>query len=191
MDVMAAPVDTGRWPDHVAGEWTVADLETLPDNGLRYELLDGTLLVTPSPTPRHQGAIVELTVLLRSACPPDHRVFVAPLDWQPDGRTSLEPDLLVVRRDRIGEKNITDAPTLVIEVLSPGTARIDRMIKFSRYAEGGIPQYWTVDPRVPSVQVFDLVDGAYVLVAEGTGSVPVSVTEPVAVTVIPQDLIDI
>jgi len=191
MDVMAVLADTGRWPDHVAGEWTVADLEALPDNGLRYELLDGTLLVTPSPTPRHQGAIVELTVLLRSACPPDHRVFVAPLDWQPDGRTSLEPDLLVVRRDRIGEKNITDAPTLVIEVLSPGTARIDRMIKFSRYAEGGIPHYWTVDPRVPSVQVFDLVDGAYVLVAEGTGSAPVSVTEPVAVTVIPQDLFDI
>ena len=53
MDVMAVLVDTGRWPDHVVGEWTVADLETLPDNGLRYELLDGTLLVTPSPTPRH------------------------------------------------------------------------------------------------------------------------------------------
>ena len=191
MVVMAAPVDTGRWPDHVAGEWTVDDLETLPDNGLRYELLDGTLLVTPSPTPRHQGAIVELAVLLRSACPPDHRVFVAPLDWQPDGRTSLEPDLLVVRRDRIGEKNITETPTLVVEVLSPGTARIDRMIKFSRYAEGGIPQYWIVDPRVPSIQVFDLVDGAYVLVAEGAGPVPVSVTEPVAVTVIPQDLIDV
>jgi Uma2 family endonuclease len=130
-------------------------------------------------------------VLLRTACLPDHRVFVAPLDWQPDGRTSLEPDLLVVRRDRIGEKNITGPPTLVIEVLSPGTARIDRMIKFSRYAEGGIAQYWIVDPRVPSIQVYDLVDGAYVLVAEAAGPVPVSVTEPFAVTVIPDDLIDI
>jgi Uma2 family endonuclease len=191
MDVMAAPVDTGRWPDHIAGEWTVADLESLPDNGLRYELLDGTLLVTPSPTPRHQGAVVELAVLLRRACPPDHRVFVAPLDWQPDGRTSLQPDLLVVRRDRIGENKITEAPTLVVEVLSPGTARIDRMIKFSRYAESGVPHYWIVDPRVPSIQVFDLVDGGYVLVAEGAGSVSVSVSEPVAVTVTPQDLIDI
>ena len=53
MVVVTAPVDTGRWPDHVSGEWTIDDLETLPDNGLRYELLDGTLLVTPSPTPRH------------------------------------------------------------------------------------------------------------------------------------------
>ena len=191
MVVVTAPVDTGRWPDHIAGEWSVADLETLPDNGLRYELLDGTLLVTPSPTPHHQGAIVELAVLLRSACPPDHRVFVAPPDWQPDGRTSLQPDLLVVRRDRIGEKNITEAPTPGVEVLSPGTARIDRMIKLSRYGEGGALHYWIVDPQVPSIQVFDLVDEAYVLVAEGTGSVPVSVTKPVAATVIPQDLIDI
>jgi len=190
MASMAAPVETGRWPDHVSGEWTVESLETLPDNGLRYEILDGTVLVTPSPTPRHQGAIVELAVLLRAACPADHRVFVAPLDWQPDGRTSLEPDLLVVRRDRIGEKNITQPPALVVEVLSPGTARIDRMIKFSRYAEGGIGQCWIVDPRVPSVQVYDLVDGAYTLIAEGTGDTPVSVVEPVAVTVVPQLLVD-
>lgn len=190
MASMAAPVETGRWPDHVSGEWTVESLETLPDNGLRYEILDGTLLVTPSPTPRHQGAIVELAVLLRAACPADHRVFVAPLDWQPDGRTSLEPDLLVVRRDRIGEKNITQPPALVVEVLSPGTARIDRMIKFSRYAEGGIGQCWIVDPRVPSVQVYDLADGAYTLIAEGTGDTPVSVVEPVAVTVVPQLLVD-
>jgi len=163
MASMAAPVETGRWPDHVSGEWTVESLETLPDNGLRYEIL---------------------------ACPADHRVFVAPLDWQPDGRTSLEPDLLVVRRDRIGEKNITQPPALVVEVLSPGTARIDRMIKFSRYAEGGIGQCWIVDPRVPSVQVYDLVDGAYTLIAEGTGDTPVSVVEPVAVTVVPQLLVD-
>ncbi len=65
------------------------------------------------------------------------------------------------------------------------------MIKFSRYAEGGITQYWIVDPRAPSIQVFDLVDGAYVLVAEWTGQVPVSVPEPISVTVIPNDLIDI
>jgi len=188
---MATPVDTRRWPAHISGEWTVEALETLPDNGLRYEILDGTLLVTPSPTPRHQAAILELAVLLRATCPADLKVFVAPLDWQPDGRTSLEPDLLVVRRDRIGEKNITQPPSVVIEVLLPGTGRIDRMIKFSRYAEGGIGQYWIVDPRVPSVQVFTLVDGAYVLLAEGSGDTPVEVTGPIPVTVIPDDIVDI
>jgi hypothetical protein len=89
----------------------VQDRETLPDNGLRYEVCGGTLLVTPSLTPRHQG--------------------------------------------------------LVVEVLSPGTARIDRMIKFSRYAERGISQCWIVDPQVPSVEIFDLVDGSCVLVGKG------------------------
>ena len=191
MASMAAPVETGRWPDHVSGEWTVESLETLPDNGLRYEILDGTLLVTPSPTPRHQGAIVELAVLLRAACPADHRVFVAPLDWQPDGRTSLEPDLLVVRRDRIGEKNITQPPARARRRGPVAGHRPDRSHdQVLRYAEGGIGQCWIVDPRVPSVQVYDLVDGAYTLIAEGTGDTPVSVVEPVAVTVVPQLLVD-
>jgi len=132
---MAEPTATAAavgWPSRVDGEWTVDLLETLPDDGLRYEIIDGTLIVSPSPVPRHQRAILRLALLLTAACPPDHEVFIAPLDWQPDRRTSLEPDLLVVRKDRIGETNITQTPTLVVEVLSPGTARIDRRLKCSR-----------------------------------------------------------
>lgn len=79
-------------------------------------------------------------------------MFVAPLDWQPDRRTSLEPDLLVV-------------------------------------AKGGIQQYWIVDPRVPSIEVYDLADGAYVLRAQGAGADAVPVAGPLAVTVVPQDLV--
>ena len=130
-----------------------------------------------------------MAVLLREVCPPDH-MFVAPLDWQPDGLTSLEPDLMVVRRDRIGEKRITEPPALVVEVLSPGTARIDRMIKLSRYAEGGIGQYWIVDPAVPSIEVYDLIDGVYVLVAQGSGDDAVAVAAPFAVTVVPRQLVE-
>jgi Uma2 family endonuclease len=129
MAAMALSAQMGVWPDHIDGEWTVDDLETLPDDGLRYELLDGTLIVSPAPVPRHQRAIVRLVLLLSAGCPADHEVFVAPLDWQPDRRTSLEPDLLVVRKDRIGERNITETPAIVIEVLSPGTARIDKMLR--------------------------------------------------------------
>jgi Uma2 family endonuclease len=110
-----------RWPARITGEWSVEDLETLPGNGLRYEIVDGTLLVTPVQSPLHQRVMVELAVLLRAACPADHRVFVGPLDWQPDSRTSLQPDLLMVHRDRIGEHNITGTPTPVVEVLSRGT----------------------------------------------------------------------
>ena len=114
---------------------------------------------------------------------------MAPLDWQPDHRTSLEPDLLVVRKDRIGPKNITETPSLVIEVLSPGSARIDRRLKSSRYAEGGIAQYWIVDPRAPSVEVFDLSDGEYRLTAQGRDDEIVTVAAPLALSVVPRDLV--
>jgi Uma2 family endonuclease len=190
---MAAKVqEAGRWhPDLLDGEWTVELLEALPDDGLRYELIDGTLLVSPLPTPRHQAAIGELYLLLRATCPEDHFVFLSPLDWQPDGRTSLEPDLLVVRRDRIGAKNITQTPTLVIEVISPSSRRIDRTLKLSRYAGGGISHYWVVDPMTPSVDIYEFHQGEYRLVASAAGDESVVVTAPFPVTVTPNNLVPI
>jgi Uma2 family endonuclease len=185
---MVADVQPGRWPEHV-GEWTLELLDQLPEDNLRYELLDGTLLVSPAPVVRHQAAVGEMHLLLRAACPADHYVLFAPTDWRPDGRTSLEPDLLVVRRDRIGEMNIVQAPALVVEVLSPSSARIDRTLKFSRYAEGGIGQYWIIDPRVPSVEVYDLVDGEYQLAAGGQGDETITVSAPLALSVVPADLV--
>lgn len=188
---MVAEVQAHSWPEYVSGEWTVEMLDALPESKLRRELLDGTLLVSPSPVPQHQAAIGELYLLLRAACPADHYVFLSPLDWRPDGRTSLEPDLLVVRRDRIGTKNIVETPTLVVEVISPSSVRIDRMLKFSRYAEGGIPQYWIIDPRVPSIQVYDLVNGEYRLTASGQAQESVEVLAPFAVSVVPAKIVDI
>jgi len=65
------------------GEWTFEDLDALPDDGLQYELVDGVLLVTPAPVPRHQRAVLRLAVLLTESCPGDLEVFVAPLDFRP------------------------------------------------------------------------------------------------------------
>jgi Uma2 family endonuclease len=172
------------------GEWTVDLLEQLPDDGLRYEILDGILLVSPAPIPLHQRAIVRLTVIFVAVCPTHHEVFVSPLDWQPDNRTSLEPDVLVVATDRIGPKNIQQNPTILVEVLSASSRRYDRLLKFDRYADAGIPQYWIVDPQRPSVEVYDLVDqGEYRLVASGSGEESVTVSGPLAVTVRPIDLV--
>jgi Uma2 family endonuclease len=144
---MLTPVAPGRWPDHIDEEWTVRDLETLPDDGLRYEIIDGILQLSPTPVPIHQQVVVRLVLAFSAVCPPDHKVYVAALAWQPDDRTSLDPDLLVVPRSAVGPKSITGTPAVVVEVLSPSTARIDRMLKFSRYADGGIGQYWIVDPH--------------------------------------------
>jgi Uma2 family endonuclease len=179
----------GRWPEHVSGEWTVEMLETLPDDGLRYELIDGTLIVSPAPIMVHQRAVVRMLVLLVNVCGPEYEALVAPVDWQPDRHTSLQPDVLVVRKDRIGEKNIRQVLTVAVEVASPGTARYDRLVKFSRYAEGGVQQYWLVDPRVPSIEVYDLADGAYRLTAQARGMEQIVVETPFQVTVAPADLI--
>src|SRR6476469_6567988 len=171
-------------------EWTTEMLKLLPSDGLRYELIDGILIVSPAPALRHQRAIRRLCRIFEDNCPDDHEVFFAPLDWQPDGRTSLEPDLLVVAKDRLGEANITENPALVVEVLSPSTSRFDRVLKFSRYAEAGIPQYWIVDPRTPSVEVFGLdADGSYQLTARTEGNGSVTVAAPLAVTVSPVALV--
>ena len=184
-----------RWPVVPAGgEWTVDLLEQLPDDHLRYELLDGVLLVSPAPATNHQRAVVRLCVLLVAACPQDHEVFVAPYDWRPDPRSSLQPDLLVVARGLAGDKNLQQNPTIVVEVLSPTSRRYDRLLKSSRYAEAGVPQYWIVDPESPtaepSVEVSDLDDtGAYRLTGSATGGAELTVAAPLAVTVTPEALV--
>jgi Uma2 family endonuclease len=199
MALMATPTaHTGRWPSPSAGEWTVDMLRELPDDGRRYELLDGVLLVSPAPAARHQLAAANLFQLLDAARPLGHRVFFAPVDWQPDERTSLEPDLLIISRDAYHEAGI-DTPVVVVEIASPSTARIDRTAKFDRYAQGGITQYWIVDPgrsgRAPTVTVFDLGLDGYRQAgrAEGdqalTVTIPAHGSDPTTVTVVPTDLV--
>jgi Uma2 family endonuclease len=172
-------------------DWTVDDLEDLPDDGLQYELLDGILLVSPAPVPIHQGVAGELYVLLRDNCPKSLKVFFAPLDWQPDRRTSLQPDLLVIPRDEIGTKNITRPLALAVEVTSPSSRRKDRVLKFSKYADAGVRSYWIVDPSEPSIEAYDLVNGCYVEAGSATGAETVMLRQPFPVTVCPADLIDI
>ena len=127
-------------------EWTVDDLDLLPDDGLQYELLDGLLLVSPAPTRRHQRAAFQLGLLLTAFCPPETEVLLAPLDWRPDTRTSLQPDVLV-----LGNRNLESTPAesmvLVVEVLSPSSRRKDAILKRSKYEDEGIASYWIIDPK--------------------------------------------
>lgn len=171
------------------GEWTVDDLEHLPDDGLQYELLDGVLLVSPAPVTKHQVAGAELVSLLRAACSPDLYVLFAPLDWQPDRRTSLQPDVLVVPKTCLDGKNITVPLTLAVEVLSPSTQRKDLVLKRSKYEDAGVASYWVVDPELPSVVAFDLVDGHYQTVGEAKGDEKLELALPFPITVTPSDLL--
>lgn len=172
-------------------DWTVDDLATLPDDGLQYELLDGILLVTPAPVPAHQAVAGELYKILDAACPKHLKVFFAPLDWQPDRRTSLQPDLLVVAREDIGSAKVTAPLALAVEVLSPSTRRKDQVLKFSKYADSGVASYWIVDPEVPSLAAYDLVDGAYLQAGRAAGAEALERDRPFPVTVRPADLLDV
>ncbi|MGI9064679.1 MAG: Uma2 family endonuclease [Pseudonocardiaceae bacterium] len=104
-----------------AGEFTVDDLERMPDDGRRYELLDGVLLVSPAPGVWHQEAAGTLYVLLRAACPPELHVMIAPFEWRGSRRTALQPDVLVARRGDLlavaGGEFLGEPPLLVVEVL--------------------------------------------------------------------------
>jgi Uma2 family endonuclease len=172
------------------GVFTFEDLDALPDDdGMRYELFDGMLLVTPAPAPLHQQAVLETAVLLRAACPADTRVFVAPVDFRPTSRRSLQPDVMVVGREDVGPAVIERAPLLVVEVLSPSTRSKDWMLKTQLYAEAGVPSYWLVDPDEPSVTVLELSGDRYVEKAVVRGNEEYDAAAPFGVRVVPADLI--
>jgi len=105
---------------------TRADLEDTPDDGHRYELIDGVLIVSPGPDLPHQDVVGNLHLLLRAACPPELKVVLAPFDVVLAEDTVLEPDLLVAPRSHFTRRELSGAPLLAVEVLSPSTRRFDR-----------------------------------------------------------------
>ena len=178
-----------------AGEFTVADLERMPDDGLRYELLDGTLLVSPAPGVWHQEVTFALARALHAACPPDLHVVIAPFEWRGSQRTALQPDVLVARRGDLlavdGGRYLAAPPVLAVEVLSPSTRRIDRLSKLSAYEEAGVASYWLVDPNpdTPSLHALELVDGRYVEVGCPSRNGGWRAQRPFPVDVCPADLV--
>ncbi len=170
-------------------EWTADDLDALPDDGFRYELVDGVLLVSPSPLVPHQLAQAALLRLLGAAAPPDLRVLVAPLDVRFSPTRQLQPDLMVFRRDQLTGPRVEGVPLLAVEVLSRSTRATDLTLKRLVLEEGGVASSWLVDPDEPSLTVLELVDGRYAEVAVGRGTESVAVALPFPVTVVPADLL--
>lgn len=169
---------------------TTDDLDELPDDGHRYELLDGSLIVTPAPGARHQTAVVRLWQAFELARPDDMVVFVAPYEWRLTADTALQPDVLVCRRADVGEKYLSVPPLVTAEALSVSTRSIDLSVKRDRYEAAGVTAYWVVDPEVPAVTVFGRQpDGRLAIVAEGAGDEEIAVQSPFAVRVRPTNLL--
>jgi Uma2 family endonuclease len=130
--------------------WTAEMVLALPDDGLRHEVVDGEHLVTPAPTLRHQAAARALFVVLYHYLDrvPVGSVFESPADIRLDPQTLIQPDVFVVAliegREPKTWAEISDL-LLVIEVLSPSTARVDRGRKRLRYMRSNVAEYWIVD----------------------------------------------
>ena len=169
--------------------FTEDDLAARPDDGHRYELIDGALFVTPAPDLRHQLVVARLVVLLHGARQPDQDVLPAPLDVRLSRSTVLQPDVLVARREDLTSARLETAPLLVVEVLSPSTRGIDLGTKRLAFEAAGVPAYWVVDPDVPSLTVLELDAGRYVERATVAGDEPFRATVPFAVTVVPARLL--
>lgn len=172
-----------------ARPYTYADLEAMPADGRRYELIDGTLIVTPAPRISDQIAVLELAVVLRSAASAEFQVLVGPCDYLVSNLTVLQPDVLVVNAADLGEKNVKQPPALVVEVLSPSTGRVDLETKRLAYEAAGVPSYWLVDPGEPLLTVLELREGASTEVARVSGDEAWEGSAPFPVRVVPAELI--
>jgi len=168
---------------------TRADLDAMPEDGHRYELIDGVLVVSPSPSWHHQRAVGRLFRLLDDMCPPELEVLSGPFDVSLADDAVMIPDLLVARRSDLTQRDLPVAPVLVVEVLSPSTRRFDLLTKRSRYESAGTASYWVVDPIEPSLTAWDLHDGAFVEVAHVRHLEPFTARMPFPVEVVPAKLV--
>jgi Uma2 family endonuclease len=153
---------------------TYEDYAAMPSDGRRYELHEGEIVMSPGPTTGHQRSSGRLGFPIHGYVESHElgELFFAPIDVILDSSTVVQPDLVFVARDRlhfITERAIEGPPTLVIEILSPGSERIDTSVKFQLYARFGVPYYWIVSREARSIRCYRLEDGAYVLDGELRG----------------------
>ncbi len=138
---------------------TYEDLCALPNDGKRYEIIEGELFVTPAPRSLHQVVVANLHLALGQFVKDKGlgRVFVAPLDVVLSEFDVVEPDLLYISKARgsqLTEANLRGAPDLAVEILSETTAKVDRTAKLKLYARFGVQEYWIIDPEGPSVEIY-------------------------------------
>jgi len=135
-------------------------VQQLPDDGKRYEAIEGELYVTPAPSLRHQTISIRLALeLARLLMEPGHgSVWHAPLGVHfPSTGEGVQPDLIFVSKGRRGilaPDELKGAPDLVVEILSPGTASRDRGVKLTLYERQGVAEYWIVDHELDAIDVW-------------------------------------
>jgi Uma2 family endonuclease len=163
----------------LAGTWTYEDLFSLPDDGRRYEIIEGVLYEMPSPNLAHATVIANLIAML---IPLVNRLggrwFTAPLAVFFQGADPVQPDILVLLpgwEGRLARRGPEGAPDLAIEVLSPSNRGHDLLTKRALYARAGVREYWLVDPDARTIEILVLDRDAFHLAVTASGSdIPVS-----------------
>jgi Uma2 family endonuclease len=179
-----------QFPPAHPGPMTVRDLEGIPDDGRRYELIDGVLIVSPSPGRRHQKIVARLYPVLEAVCPEEFDVTLAPFAVRDGDKNEVQPDVLVGRDEDFTERSLPLPPVLAVEVLSPSTAIHDVNTKKAVYERLGVPSYWVIDPDGPWLKVFELdAEGRYQEIAKAAGGEAFDAERPFPVRIVPRELL--
>ncbi|MBF8194476.1 Uma2 family endonuclease [Nonomuraea sp. K274] len=173
--------------------FTVDDLLKFPDDGNRYELFNGSLVVSPAPTPLHQDTIFLLQTILHQAVPSHLKVY-STVNVRVSDKDFYIPDLVVVPRATAKSVKLMFAPSdllLAVEVVSPSTKLHDRGMKAAAYA-AGIPAYWRIEPdEGPTLYVYEIDGDTYSGPTAHKAGTRATLSSPFPVSFDPADLIDV
>jgi Uma2 family endonuclease len=153
-------------PGPKQGFWTYDDYAAIPEDGKRYEIVNGVLYMSPAPSWSHQEIILEIAAHLRNyfRLTATGGVFITPVDVELSANTLFQPDIVVLlktSRNKLQGHHIVGAPDLVVEVVSPTSQTHDRYRKIAAYARAGVPEYWIVDPDSQTVEALFLENDEY------------------------------
>ncbi len=152
--------------------WSYQDYLDLPDNGCRYEIIKGELYMSNAPSYDHQFAVTKLVSKMDHFVTENNLgvVLTAPFEIHlAEDTRPVQPDVFFIKAERqptTGAKFFEGAPDLVVEVISPSSVKTDRHIKFSAYEEARVAEYWLIDPKAQSVEVYTLSAGEYALLGQ-------------------------
>jgi Uma2 family endonuclease len=166
--------------------YTADMVRAMPDDGSRYEVVYGELLVTPAPRRQHQRLVVRIAAALEtylSRHPQVGEALVSPADISWGADVLVQPDVFVAAPDEAGTEDWSGIRTLLLvaEVLSPSTSRADRTVKRLRYREAGVPVYWIVDGEERVVEVWTPADAFPVFERDRLVWHPAGAAEPFTV----------
>lgn len=167
------PNGTSQWPQQ--GNWRYEDYLRLPNDGRRYEIIQGVLYVANAPSYAHQVAVYKLARHLGDFVE-EHKLGVvlgAPFEVHlSELSRPVQPDVLFLSHEQKPAEDaqiFVGAPKLIVEVISPSSIRLDRRVKFDAYEAAGVAEFWLVDPKSRSVEIYTLSNSEYGLLGQYTG----------------------